>query len=32
MFIAASIVSIGIGWAKYQQRISGQRDVLKSPP
>lgn len=32
MFIAASIVSIGIAWAKYQQRISGQRDVLKSPP
>ncbi len=32
MFVAASIVSIGIGWAKYQQRISGQREVLKSPP
>ena len=32
MFIVASIMSIGIGWAKYQQRISGQRDVVKSPP
>ena len=32
MFIVASILSIGVGWAKYQQRFSGQRDVLKSPP
>jgi hypothetical protein len=32
LFIAASIVSLGVGWAKYQQRLSGQRDVLKSPP
>ena len=32
LFIAASILSIGIGWAKYQQRLSGQRDVLKNPP
>ena len=30
--IAAAIVSIGIAWAKYQQRISGQINVLKSPP
>ena len=32
MFSVASIVSIGIGWAKYQQRLSGQRDVVKAPP
>jgi hypothetical protein len=32
LFIVASVVSIGVGWAKYQQRLSGQRDVLKSPP
>jgi Family of unknown function (DUF6524) len=32
MFNVASIISIGVGWAKYQQRFSGQRDVLKSPP
>jgi hypothetical protein len=32
LFITASILSIGIGWAKYQQRFSGQRDVLKAPP
>ena len=32
LFIAASILSVGIGWAKYQQRLSGQRDVLKNPP
>lgn len=32
MFVSACILSIGIGWAKYQQRFSGQRDVLKAPP
>jgi hypothetical protein len=32
MSIAAGIVSIGVGWAKYQERISGQRDQVKSPP
>jgi hypothetical protein len=32
LFVTASILSIGIGWAKYQQRFSGQREVLKSPP
>jgi Family of unknown function (DUF6524) len=32
MVAIASIMSIGVGWAKYQQRISGQRNVLKSPP
>jgi Family of unknown function (DUF6524) len=31
-FVVACLVSIGVGWAKYQQRISGQRDALKSPP
>ena len=32
LFTTACILSIGIGWAKYQQRFSGQRDVLKNPP
>jgi hypothetical protein len=32
LVLVASLLSIGVGWAKYQQRISGQRDVLKSPP
>ncbi len=32
LFAIASLLSIGIGWAKYQQRISGQRDVVKYPP
>lgn len=32
LFIIASILSIGIAWAKYQQRLSGQRDALKAPP
>jgi hypothetical protein len=32
LFNVASIISIGVGWAKYQQRFSGQREVLKSPP
>ena len=32
LFATASLLSIGIGWAKYQQRISGQRDVVKYPP
>jgi hypothetical protein len=32
MSVVASIVSMGVAWAKYQQRLSGQRDVLKSPP
>jgi len=32
LFIVASIVSIGLGWAKFQLRFSGQANVLKSPP
>jgi hypothetical protein len=32
LFIVASVVSMGVGWAKYQQRLSGQRDVVKAPP
>src|SRR5579863_9871775 len=28
----ASIESIGVSWARYQMRLSGERDVLKSPP
>ena len=32
LFNVASIISVGVGWAKYQQRFSGQREVLKNPP
>jgi hypothetical protein len=32
LFAIASLLSIGIGWAKYQQRISGQRSVIKYYP
>ena len=32
LFVVASILSIGVGWAKYQERLSGQRDQVKSPP
>lgn len=28
----ASIVSLGITWAAFQKRLSGQRGVLKNPP
>lgn len=28
----AAIESIGVSWARYQMRLSGERDVLKSPP
>jgi hypothetical protein len=28
----AAIVSLGITWAAFQKRLSGQRGVLKSPP
>jgi hypothetical protein len=28
----ACIESIGVSWARYQMRLSGERDVLKSPP
>ncbi len=32
LFIVACILSIGIGWAKFQLRLSGQANVLKAPP
>lgn len=28
----AAIESVGVSWARYQMRLSGERDVLKSPP
>lgn|SRR5579872_5533585 len=32
LVVFASVISLGVGWAKYQQRLSGQRNVLKAPP
>ena len=32
LFVVAAILSIGLGWGAFQQRISGQNDVLKRPP
>jgi Family of unknown function (DUF6524) len=32
LFVAGVLVAIGLVWGSLQQRISGERTVLKSPP
>lgn len=32
IFVIACILAVGIVWGKIQQRMSGERSVLKSPP
>lgn len=31
-FVVATTLSAGLSWGKFQQRLTGQRDVLKNPP
>ena len=31
-FVVATVLSAGTSWGKFQQRLTGQRDVLKDPP
>jgi len=32
LFVASVLVAAGLAWGNVQQRISGERTVLKSPP